>query len=65
MLVADTVEFRKERARTADWKRAADSLALANVDLLKHRRPEFNLKLGIGGFLSGAAAATAVFLATK
>ncbi len=62
---SDSLELQRERGRTADWKRAADSLALANADLLKHRRPEFNLKLGLGGFLSGAATATVVCVATK
>jgi hypothetical protein len=62
---ADSLELQRERGRAADWKRAADSLALANADLMAHRRPEFNLKLGLGGFLSGAATATVVCVATK
>ena len=64
MLVADTVELRKERARTAEWKRAAEVLQAANADLMAHRRPEFNLKLSLGSFLAGAATATAVCVAT-
>jgi hypothetical protein len=61
---SDSLELQKERARTAAWKRSAEVLQVANADLLKHRRPEFNLKLGLGGFLSGAAAATVVCVAT-
>jgi hypothetical protein len=53
MLVADTMEIRKERQRTADWKRAADSLALANEDLMKHRRPGFDIRVCVGGFALG------------
>ena len=62
---ADSVELRKERERTADWKHSADSLALANADLMAHRRPAFDLKLGLGSFAIGALAATVAHLALK
>lgn len=65
MLVADTVEIRKERQRTADWRRAADSLALANAGLMAHRRPGVNVKLTAGSFLTGAIAATVTCVVTK
>lgn len=61
---ADSVEMRNERARTADWKRAADSLALANADLMAHQRPGFDLKLGLGGFATGAVTTLVACVAT-
>jgi hypothetical protein len=62
---SDSLELQKERGRTADWKRAADSLDLAVKKLLKHRRPEFNLKLGLGGFAAGAVTATLTCVISK
>jgi F0F1-type ATP synthase membrane subunit b/b' len=58
MLVADTVELRRRDARGDMWKRVADSLALANRDLMAHRRPEFGWKVGVGGVALGAVLAT-------
>ena len=65
MLVADTVELRKERARSAEWKRTAEALQVANADLMKHRRPGINIKLTAGSFVTGAIAATVVCVTTK
>lgn len=65
MLTAGDTERVRERARGDLWKATADSLALANRDLLKHRRPAFNFKLGLGGFLAGALTATGVCVATR
>lgn len=62
---SDSLELQRERGRSADWKKAADSLALANADLMAHRRPGFDLKLGLGGFAAGAVTSTLACVLTK
>lgn len=51
-LAADTTQLHRERQRGDHWKETADSLAVANADLLKHRGMHIQIG-GAKGFVAG------------
>lgn len=64
IVARDSVALRLAWLRGDSWKVVADSLHLANADLLKHRRPTFDVKLGLGGAAVGAVIVGGVCLLT-
>lgn len=60
VIATDSTEIRRERQRGDLWKGVADSLDLAVLDLKKHRRPAFSLKVGAGGAVVGGVVALVI-----